>query len=186
MTSLRVGLTSAVVACIVVLAVMAWVDARTPVTVRVSALPPGAVRVSLAGAVATPGVVIIDPDGRLGDAIAAAGGLRADADVSGLNLAGRVGDGEHIIIPAVAGTNAGPEAAAASNADTGGLIDVNVATATELESLPGIGEVLAARIVAYREAHGPFTTIEDLTEVEGISSGLLDELRPLVTVTNGG
>ena len=183
MTSLRVALASAVVACVVVLVIVAWTDARTPVTISVSALPESPVHVSMAGAIATPGVVVLGPDSRLADAIEAAGGLRADADVSGLNLAGRVGDGEHIVIPVGAAGNAGP-----SGTDVRvepGRIDLNVATASELEALPGIGEVLAARIVAYRESHGSFATVDDLAKVEGISTGMLEELRPLVTVSDG-
>jgi competence protein ComEA len=184
MTSFRVALASSVVACIVVLAVLAWADARTPVTISIDALPSSPVHVSMAGAVATPGIVVVGPESRLADAVAAAGGLRDDADVSGLNLAGRVGDGEHIVIPVVAGVNTTPTGTEA-RIDSG-PIDINVATAAELETLPGIGEVLAARIVTYRETHGPFATIDDLTQVEGISTGLLDDLRPLVRVTNGG
>jgi len=182
MSSVRVVVTSALIACVVGLAVVAWLDARAPVMIAITPLAEGPMRVSVAGAVATPGVVTLPPDARLIDAAEAAGGLSPDADVSGLNLAGQVGDGEHIVIPSR--NRAGETPASAAPAVT--ALDLNVATAAELEALPGIGEVLAGRIVAHREEHGPFASIDELAQVEGVTPRLVEELRPLVTVGGDG
>ena len=184
MSSLRVAGVSALVACVVVLTAAAWLDARAPVTIMVAAVDQEPLRVSIAGAVATPGVVTVASGARLADVTEAAGGLRDDADTSGLNLAGRVGDGEHIVIPSRSQSGDAPVVRGAVAVDA--ALDLNVATAAELEALPGIGEVLAARIVAYREAYGPFASIDELTAVEGISPRLVEELRPHVTVGGGG
>jgi competence protein ComEA len=177
---------SALVACIVVLAAMAWFDRATPIAISVVPLATEPMRVSVAGAVATPGVVTVGAGARLHDIANAAGGFTGDADLSSLNLAGRVGDGEHIVIPRLTAADAVDPLSTAVPATAGNPLDLNRATAQELEELPGIGEVLAARIVDYREAHGAYTSVDDLTNVDGISPRLLEQLRPLITVTHGG
>jgi competence protein ComEA len=141
------------------------------------------IAVDVRGAVATPGVVVLPSGARLVDAIAASGGLAPDADDATLNLAARVGDGEVVTIPAE--TPATPvqthSPSIGGNPQTG-LVNINTATAAELEALPGIGPVIGERIVAYREANGPFQSVNALTAVDGISDTMLETLRPLVTV----
>ncbi|HWV25006.1 MAG TPA: ComEA family DNA-binding protein [Thermomicrobiales bacterium] len=176
----------AVVALILVLAVAVWVDRSASVQVIVNPAPVREIRVQVDGAVATPGVFVLPSDARLIDVVDAAGGFANNVDVTTLNLAGRVGDGEHVSIPE-AGAVSPPSPGSPSGAmPTGAPLDINTATAAELDELPGIGPVLAGRIVDYRDANGPFTTVDELANVQGISSRLVEELRPLVTVNDGG
>lgn len=140
--------------------------------------------VEIRGAVAAPGVYTLPEDGRVGQLVEMAGGVTADADLRQLNLARRLTDEELIVVPSMtaAGTVASPISSSAASVPSGGLLNINAATAAELEALPGIGEVLAARIVDHREVNGPFRRIEDLAEVDGISEGLVDDLRDLIAV----
>jgi competence protein ComEA len=111
------------------------------------------------------------------DAVAAAGGALDGAALDAINLAAPIAGGDHIQVP-------GPGdvlAFAGGQADTG-LIPVNRADATALESLPGVGPVLAGRIVAHREANGPFQEVEDLLEVPGIGEAKLSSIRDLIAV----
>ena len=141
--------------------------------------------VEIRGEVVMPGLYTLPGDGRLGQLIELAGGLTAEADLRQVSLARRLADEELVVIlsrvalasPVTSPTSGLPEPIASS-----GLVDVNSASAAELETLPGIGEVLAARIVTFRESNGPYVRVEDLTRVEGISESLVDELRDLVTV----
>lgn len=133
-----------------------------------------ALTVHVAGMVVSPGLVEVAGDARIADAIAAAGGTRPGADVSALNLAAPVGDGQQIVVPA-AGERDLPER-------SDGRIRVNSASPEELEALPGVGPVLATRIAAYREENGPFATVEDLLDVPGIGEGKLATLRDAVVV----
>jgi competence protein ComEA len=146
--------------------------------------PAGPLVVHVAGAVARPGVVRVAPGARTVDALDAAGGPTADADVSAVNLAARLSDGQRVVVPLLGGTVAG---GAASPADTAPVspeapIDLNQATATELEELPGVGPSTAAAIVAHRQRIGRFLRIEDLLDVRGIGTARLEALRPLVRV----
>lgn len=145
--------------------------------------------VHVAGAVGTPGIVVVASGARVVDAVAAAGGLAAEADVTAVNLARPVTDGEMILVPvpgqqvpAAAGGGPGSGAAADGGSGASGLVDVNRATAGELEQLPGIGPVLAERIVAWREDTGPFASVDDLAAVPGIGPATLEELRDSATV----
>ncbi|MCA9832809.1 MAG: ComEA family DNA-binding protein [Thermomicrobiales bacterium] len=140
------------------------------------ATPNAQIAVDMRGAISTPGVVYLEPGARLVDAIDASGGLSGDADKSLINLASRVNDGQMITIPTQS---------PAGSSDQSGLININTASATELMSLPGIGEVTAGRIIAYRETNGPFQTIDDLTKVDGISTATVDAIRNLITVSGG-
>lgn len=170
----------AVAAALLVAGMLIWVDRMQPVSVTISALPEQSMQVSISGAVATPGIVEVPVGARLQDVVERAGGFTGEADLTALNLAGRVGDGEQILIPAVGATITDtPNVAAAPE---GALIDLNTATAAELDELPGIGEVLRGRIVEYRETNGPFTSVDDLVVIEGISPRLVEEIRPYVTV----
>ena len=136
--------------------------------------------VHVIGRVRRPGVVTLPFGSRVADAVEAAGGLRPGASSGDLNLARALVDGEQVIV----GRQPSPSASAASGAPApaDGLVNVNTATAAELEALPGVGPVLAGRIVAWREANGPFPSIEILGEVAGIGDALLAQLRPLVRV----
>jgi competence protein ComEA len=144
--------------------------------------------VEVRGEVKVPGVVSLSPGARLQDAIAAAGGLSNDADLSTVNLARRLRDGELVVIlalPAPDSTPVLPKVGvddAVPAEDPRARISINSATAEELEALPSIGEVIAARIIAYREQNGPFRSVDDLIHVEGVSDRTIDEIRNLVTV----
>ena len=140
--------------------------------------------VEIRGEVRRPGVYTLDGDGRVGELIELAGGVTAQADLRQVSLARRLSDGELVMIPTigVATPSASPVSTGESSAASVSRIDVNRASAVEMETLPGIGEVLAERIVAYREANGPFARVEDLGRVEGISDGLVEDIRDLITV----
>ena len=145
----------------------------------------------VAGAVNQPGVVHLAAGARVTDAVDAAGGLRSDADTERINLAAPVTDGQRIYVVAV-GQTVAPSAAgsAAPSADpsSGGgattptVIDLNSATADQLDSLPGVGPATAAAIVDYRTKSGPFHRVEDLLDVRGIGDAKLEALRDSVTV----
>lgn len=160
-------------------------DRSAAPTLRIEAGPQPTIAVLLRGAVATPGVYALPPDARLDDAVAVAGGLRPDADLAAINLAGRLGDGEVIDVPQVGATAAETrEPAPPPPADS--LVNINTASVEELDTLPGIGPVLGERIVAFRDEHGPYTSVDQLTDVEGISDRLVETLRPHVTLGDEG
>jgi len=143
--------------------------------------------VEVRGEVEAPGVFALSPGARLQDAIAAAGGLSKEADLSTVNLARRLRDGELVVILALPAPGSTPTilTAGAGDAaeDSRARININTATTKELEALPGIGEVTAARIAAYREQNGPFRSVDDLIHVQGISDRTIDEFRDLVTTS---
>ena len=153
--------------------VIADEDALLPVTVDVR------------GAVTTPGVYQLGPAARAQDAIAAAGGLTSDADLSTVNLARRLRDGEVIVIAALPGRLGTPAVAYVGDAeeqDAGApRININSASADELDALPGIGEVMAGRIIAFRESNGPYRSVDDLIHVQGISARTIESFRDQVT-----
>ena len=145
--------------------------------------------VEVRGEVAAPGVFALSPGARLQDAIRAAGGLSNEADLSTVNLARRLRDGELVVILALPTPGSTPvlPADGADNStlaeDRRARININTATAEELEALPSVGEVIAARIIAYREQNGPFRSVDDLIHVQGISDQTIDEFRDLVTTS---
>jgi competence protein ComEA len=144
---------------------------------------PAALYVHVAGWVKEPGVYEVSQGDRVIDAIERAGGPRRGADLDSLNLAALVVDGQQVLVPRI--TAAGGEAGGESPPpEAGGTqkVNLNLATAEELESLPGIGEVLAQRIIEHREANGSFTAVEELLEVSGIGESRLGDIRDLVTV----
>ncbi len=145
---------------------------------------PDAVVVHVAGAVAQPGVYRLVGDARVADALDAAGGPSADADLDALNLAARLADAERVYVPRrgetpppVAGGSAGGGGAAAPS-----VVDLNTATAAQLEDLPGVGPATAEAIVAYRNEKGRFRTVDELLEVRGIGPSKLAAIRPKVRV----
>jgi competence protein ComEA len=139
----------------------------------------GRVAVHVAGRVRRPGLVRLPAGSRVQDAIRAAGGVTSGADLDAVNLARKLTDGEQVRIPSH-GDPAPPPAGAADPTPTG-PIDLNTATTEQLDALPGVGEVTAGRIIAYRSAH-PFTAVDELLEVPGIGQRRFDQLKDLVTV----
>ena len=142
------------------------------------------IKVQVSGEVMFPGVYAMNSGDRVIDAIAAAGGIGPNADLSGLNLSRRVQDEARYHVPATGeSTPFVPAAAADEGGD--GLVNLNSATMRELETLPGIGPSLAGAIIAYREDNGPFAAIDDVENVPGIGPKTLEAIRDLVTVTGG-
>jgi competence protein ComEA len=218
----RVG--AAVLACVAIAAGVAWFRAGiSPSAPNASASPAttdtttfaaattstqnaattttaiAAIVVDVVGAVRAPGVVSLPGDARVIDAIRAAGGETARADLARLNLAAKLADGARVAVPVIgepppaldpAAVSGSPDPATASGDPTGidgatgasGPINVNTATAEQLEALPGIGPTLAAAIVQERERNGAFRSVDDLDRVPGIGAGRLAQLHDLVTV----
>lgn len=142
----------------------------------------GEVVVHVAGAVSAPGVYTLPADSRVDDAVRAAGAT-ADADLSQLNLAQKLADGQKITVPAAGEAPAPADNAAPSDSSqSGALININTATQEELETLPSIGEVRAQAILAYREEHGGFRTTDELMEVSGIGEKIFADISPHITV----
>jgi competence protein ComEA len=140
--------------------------------------------VDVVGAVRRPGVVTMAMGARIVDAIRAAGGATANADVQQLDLAARLVDGQRIAVPKqgqTLPTEVAPSGGGGS-ATPGAPVDLNTATAAELDALPGVGPATAAAIVQDREQHGPFRTVDDLARVRGIGPAKLAQLHDLVTV----
>jgi competence protein ComEA len=146
--------------------------------------------VHVSGAVVSPGVVDLPQDARAEDAVQAAGGFAPDADRSGVNLAQRLSDGQQLHVPAqgegpvAVSVPQGADSAAPGEAagDAVGTVNVNQATAQQLQALPGIGPALAERIVAYRDESGPFASPEDLLGVRGIGPKTLERFLDRITV----
>ncbi len=167
-------------------------DEATPETDPSEQIPTLVVHV--AGCVAAPGVYELEEGSRVVDAVEAAGGLTAEADVTSVNLAEPVGDGCKVTIPSLSLATEGEVSADAASvvsyaSATGstvdgaaGLVNLNYANATELCTLPGVGESTAAEIVRDREANGPFASIEDLMRVSGIGEKKFDRLKDMVCV----
>lgn len=154
-------------------------------------VPALTVTVHVAGQVAAPGVYSVPSGARVADAVVAAGGTAAEADVEALNLAAKVSDGERVYVPrkgeAAPPPVAGGPAAAPGGGPGGGrapaaLVDLNTATAEQLEALPGVGPATTRAILAYRASRGRFRSVTELLEVPGIGPAKLEALRPLVRV----
>jgi competence protein ComEA len=139
--------------------------------------------VSVVGLVARPGLVTLASGSRVADAVKAAGGLLPEADPASLNLAAVVADGQQVAVgvPGVADAAQGTGAGAVPPAG-GGPVNLNTATVGDLDGLPGIGPVLAERIIAYRTAEGPFASVDQLDDVPGIGPAIAAKLAALVTV----
>ncbi|MEO3809992.1 ComEA family DNA-binding protein [Sphaerisporangium sp. B11E5] len=138
--------------------------------------------VHVTGKVRKPGLVTLPLGSRVADAVTAAGGFRTGVTPTGLNLARRLIDGEQIIVGAKAGTAAPPPAVPDPAATTTEPLDLNTATTGQLETLPGVGEVLATRIIEYRQTHGGFRSVDQLREVTGIGERKYADLRTRVRV----
>jgi competence protein ComEA len=143
---------------------------------------PGTVVVHVAGLVVAPGVFELPVGSRVIDALDAAGGPQLGVDTSTLNLARVLVDGEQIAVGVPAAPDAGGGSGSAGDSAVGVPLDLNTATEADLDGLPGVGPVLASRIIAWREEHGRFTAVEELLEVTGIGTATLAELAELVRV----
>jgi competence protein ComEA len=148
-----------------------------------SASPEVEILVDVAGWVRSPGVYRFTAGARVIDAIEVAGGARPGAELQALNLAAPLVDGTQILVPKE-GEVPAPAGGSGSTAGgvVGGLVNVNVASAAELETLPGIGEVIAQAIIDHRTENGPFTSVDQLLDVSGIGDATLEDIRELVTV----
>ncbi|WP_245649684.1 ComEA family DNA-binding protein [Nocardia shimofusensis] len=171
-------------------------QAEAGVSAQVDPDAPGEIVVSVVGLVHRGGLVRLPPGARVADAVAAAGGAREGADLTGINLAQRVRDGDQILVGAaqqdgspqlgsvtVSGSGTG-HGAADTTPENGpsGTVDLNVATEAQLDALPGVGPVTARAIMNWRNANGRFTSVDQLAEVDGIGPARLARLRDLVTV----
>lgn len=173
----------------VVLAAVAWTLLASPSAggVDAAALPRASSTTAVAerslvyvtGAVVSPGVYRVRPGARVADALDAAGGPRPDANVVLLNLAAVVADGERVYVPRQ-GEDVPPPVD--TGPTTAGPLNLNTATAEQLDGLPGIGPATAEAIVAWRKEHGRFKTVDDLLNVRGIGPAKLDALRKQVRV----
>lgn len=142
-------------------------------------------RVHVVGAVTNPGLLELPRGSRVADALQAAGGAQATSDLTGLNLAKPLFDGEQIVVPvSLEAVQTSGSMSAALPADSGltGLVNINSAGEAELQTLPGIGPVKAAAIVAYRQQHGAFARPEDIMNVSGIGEKTYEKLKPLIIV----
>jgi competence protein ComEA len=145
---------------------------------------PATVTVDVAGKVRHPGIAVLDAGSRVVDALKAAGGARPGVDLSGLNLARVLVDGEQVVVggpaPSGAAAAASPPAGEPSGPVT--LVNLNTASESELDTLPDVGPVTAASILQWRDQHGGFTSVDELLEVDGIGEVTLGKLAPYVTV----
>ena len=141
--------------------------------------PSPSVLVHVVGAVRRPGVVRLPAGSRVADAVEQAGGLRRNGEVGGTNLARQLTDGERIEVGA---PDRAPDVDQPGSAPDPPQVDLNTATADQLDALPGVGPVTAAKILAWRSEHGRFTVVDELAEVAGIGPKTLAELRSLVRV----
>lgn len=150
---------------------------RPPRTARAAA-PSSKLVVDVAGAVRRPGLHELAPGTRIADAVAAAGGATAKADITAVNLAAPIADGEQIVVPARGSGAAGASSGAAPSPTT--PLDLNSASVEQLDALPGIGPTTAQKILDYRQAHGSFHSLADLDAVPGIGQGRIEQLKGLV------
>jgi competence protein ComEA len=184
----RVGLIviSLIAAVVAVYALFQAMDERSapPIVIEDAAMTVPVI-VDVRGAVNRPGVYELPAGARLQDAVNAAGGLSAGADLSTINLARRMRDEEIVVIGSLALASdalASAESESTTSVASQTQININTASVSELDVLPGIGEVTAQRIVDFREQNGPYRSIDDLVHVQGISTRTIEALRDLVTV----
>ena len=146
------------------------VEIKEPISTPIKA---EMVYVHVAGEVAKPGLYVLMKGARVADALAAAGGSTSHAQLEDINLARVLNDGEQLLVPGIEK----PTPTKVSFKNYTGMVNINRASIAQLDSLPGIGPVLAARIIEYRKTHGPFVAIEDLRKVRGIGTRLFDEIK---------
>ena len=143
---------------------------------------PDKIVVYITGAVKNPGVIEIPEDSRVLDAVNAAGGVTAEADLESINMAQKVRDGQHVTVPEISDPNSTvPTRQNSSSKSSGGLVNINSASESELISLPGIGAATAKKIIDYRETNGAFIEIEDIKKVRGIGESKFQSMKDLIT-----
>jgi competence protein ComEA len=168
----------------VALGAAAWFGLNQPATAPAAdatadePAPDAGLTVHVSGAVADPGLVNVPSGARVADVISAAGGALPDADLRALNLAAPVRDGEQVAVPG----RSEATATGGGAVDGAGRVRVNQADLADLQMLPGVGPVLAERIMVHRAENGPFSSVEDLLAVSGIGEGKLSALRDAVVV----
>jgi competence protein ComEA len=169
-------------------AALIWVVSRNPSGEAVTLRPVPTdkpIVVHITGAVPRPGVYALPEGARVQDVISAAGGFLAEADKEFINLARILEDGEMLDIPYAEGFSpvipTPVQTVITSGSDTD-LVNINTASSFELEALPGIGPTTAQKIIAYRDANGPFVSIEDIINVSGIGPGTYERIKDLITV----
>lgn len=176
------------VVCGLLAAGVLWLLCSPPRGSPVSLIPPPTpppLVVQVSGAVVNPGIYQLPPGSRLADAIQAAGGALPSANALALNLARLVEDGQDVRVPTLAPSPSRVLATAtskATNTPYSPFININTASQAELESLPGIGPVLAQRIIAFRQKHGDFDTIEDVKEVYGVTAETFEMIEDFISV----
>lgn len=159
-----------------------WPEKSEPIkTIPISVSPPTII-VDVTGEVSKPGVYKLPPDARVMDAIEAAGAAKTSADLTLLNLARPLKDGEQIYVDRKFSTQAVAKHRARSATVNSGPVNVNRATIKELDRLPGIGPVIAQRIIDYRNLNGSFTAIEDLRKVNGIGGSKFEKIKNSIRV----
>jgi competence protein ComEA len=178
------------------IAVTAYLFLHEPPTTTVRILPPlpiatdlptptqAPLEIYVTGAVQQPETRLsLPPGSRVEDAIQAAGGVADDANLSAVNLAQLLRDGDLVHVPSTSeASTTGQAPAPVPTSNQPLLVNLNTATLEELDELPGVGEATARAIIDYRDTNGPFTTVEDLLKVSGIGQRTLDNLRPFITV----
>jgi competence protein ComEA len=173
------------------IAALIWIVSRNPSGEAVILRPAPTetpVIVYITGAVPRPGIYALPEGSRVQDGIAAAGGFLAEAERTGINLAAFLIDGEELDIPFVEGASPVLPTPIENNPVLPGsgssseLIDINIASSAELETLPGIGPTTAQKIIEYRQTNGAFVSIEDIINVSGIGPGLYERIKDLITV----
>ena len=156
------------------------------VTVNSSApsatMSPVTILVDVAGWVRKPGVYEFQQGQRVIDAVKAAGGARQGADLTALNLAAPLTDGTQILVLKQGASSSTGSSGTGTSSGSGTLININTASETELEQLPGVGPVTGAAIIEYRTKNGPFASVDELDNVSGIGPATLEEIRPMATV----
>lgn len=147
------------------------------------ASPTAEVVVDVSGKVRRPGVFTLPAGSRVIDALERAGGARSKVDLSGINLARLLTDGEQVLVGQAPAPGAAADAAATGGGSpTGGLLSLNQATLEQLDGLPGVGPVTAQKILTWRETHGSFSSVDELLEIDGIGDKTLAELAPMLTL----
>ncbi len=161
----------------------------TPAPTAAMAPTAAALRIYVTGAVAHPDVYRLPSGSIVKDAIQAAGGASDEADLGRVNLAQELRDQQQVVVPRAGEADVPPPAGSAPSSRSGevplaGKVNINTATAEELETLPGVGAVTAQNIIDYRAAHGPFKSIEGIQQVTGIGAATYQKLKDLITVGN--
>ena len=173
------AMSAIVVAISVFIVIRGNTDEITPPPVIVEQVQAPQIFVDVTGAVNTPGVYTLTASSRVIDAIKAAGGSAPGADLSTINLARVLADGEQIYVDAAVTNSKGVRVSSSKRSDP---ININRATVSDFDSLDGIGPVIAARIVDYRKTHGPFITVEDLQKVSGIGAAKFAQIKSKIRV----